>query len=74
MILEFNIRIVVENIEELIVEFFSSGRRERDGGIVFEWLGYLEQFVSEENGIGGGSIIFSYLQNYYEIVNWRWLL
>lgn len=71
MIPEFNIRIVAENTEESTAESSSSGRRERDGGIVPEWSGYSEQFASEENGIGGGSTTSSYLQNHHEIVNWR---
>jgi cryptochrome 1 len=71
MIPEFNIRIVAENTEDSTAESSSSGRRERDGGIVPEWSGYSEQFASEENGIGGGSTTSSYLQNHHEILNWR---
>ncbi|KAL0846834.1 hypothetical protein Bca101_020080 [Brassica carinata] len=71
MIPEFSIRIVAENTEESTAESSSSGRRERDGGIVPEWSGYSEQFASEENGIGGGSTTSSYLQTHHEIVNWR---
>ncbi|EOA20389.1 hypothetical protein CARUB_v10000705mg [Capsella rubella] len=72
MIPEFNIRLVAESTEDSTAESSSSGRRERDGGIVPEWSpGYSEQFPSEENGMGAGSTTSSYLQNHHEILNWR---
>ncbi|KAI4307395.1 hypothetical protein L6164_030592 [Bauhinia variegata] len=61
--------------EDSTAESSSSGRRERDGGVVPVWSpptsSFSEQFVGDENGIGTSS---SYLQRHpqtHEILNWR---
>ncbi|KAK6246057.1 hypothetical protein SCA6_009147 [Theobroma cacao] len=74
--LQFNIPTGVGNAEDSTAESSSSsGRRERDGGVVPVWSppasSYSEQFIGDENGIGGSS---SYLQRHprsHQIVNWR---
>ncbi|WRX30078.1 Cryptochrome/DNA photolyase [Theobroma cacao] len=74
--LQFNIPTGVGNAEDSTAESSSSsGRRERDGGVVPVWSppasSYSEQFIGDENGIGASS---SYLQRHprsHQIVNWR---
>jgi cryptochrome 1 len=71
----FNISRGLTNVEDSTAESSSSGRRERDGGIVPVWSpptsSYSEQFVGDDNGIGATS---SYLQRHpqsHQIINWR---
>ncbi|XP_059631348.1 cryptochrome-1 isoform X3 [Cornus florida] len=71
---QFNITTGQRNGEDSIAESSSSsGRRERDGGVVPVWSpstsSYSEQFVGEENGTGS-----SYLQRHpqsHQIINWQ---
>ncbi|KAF2291555.1 hypothetical protein GH714_025587 [Hevea brasiliensis] len=62
------------NIEDSTAESSSSGRRERDGGIVPVWsppsASYSEQFAGDENGIGTSSYLQRHPQS-HQIMNWR---
>ncbi|KAL5714845.1 Cryptochrome-1 [Ranunculus cassubicifolius] len=62
---------IMPQFSESIAESSSSGRRERDGGIVPVWSAasssYSEQFAGEENSLGSNS---SYLQT-HPAISWR---
>lgn len=70
-----NLLRVRRNSEDSTAESSSSGRRERDGGVVPVWSPssstFSDQFPSEDNGIGTSS---SYLQSHpqsHQLLNWR---
>ncbi|PIA55187.1 hypothetical protein AQUCO_00800130v1 [Aquilegia coerulea] len=72
---QFNINLGLQNAHESTAESSSSGRRERDGGVVPVWSpstsSYSEQYVGEDNGIGSSS---SYLQTHpqsHQLISWR---
>ncbi|XP_027149883.1 cryptochrome-1 isoform X2 [Coffea eugenioides] len=73
----YNFTIGRRNSEDSTAESSSSGRRERDGGIVPVWSpsssNFSDPFAAEDNGIGTSA---SYLQRHpqsHQLMNWRGL-
>lgn len=73
----YNFTIGRRNSEDSTAESSSTGRRERDGGIVPVWSpsssNFSDPFAAEDNGIGTSA---SYLQRHprsHQLMNWRGL-
>ncbi|KAK9134266.1 hypothetical protein Syun_013596 [Stephania yunnanensis] len=76
-LVHFNVRGGVQDAEDSTSESSHGSRRERDGGVVPVWSpstsSYQEQFVAEENGLGGSSSYLQRHQQSHQLMNWRQL-